>query len=250
MKVQILSDLHLECASFVPPLTSADVVILAGDIGVGERGLQWARDIFDAPVIYVPGNHEYHNPELSMSEHKIMMQDVVAGTHVHLLDNSVVVIDGVRVIGTTMWTDLMHAPSALHCDVDRIVVDYEAGRNADGLLHFSTDYAQSLFEANRRWLQTQLLTPFAGRTVVVTHHAPTQLSLHAQFVANAWNPCFMSDLEHLMGDSVALWVHGHTHNNFDYRVNGTRVVCNPRGYPHPFGGWENPRFDPTMIVEV
>jgi len=53
-----------------------------------------------------------------------------------------------------------------------------------------------------------------------------------------------------MGDEVDLWLHGHTHNNFDYNVNGTRVVCNPMGYPHPFGGWENNHFDPGRMVEI
>ena len=110
MKVHILSDLHLEAASFVPPITHADVIILAGDIGVGCQGIEWARDAFEVPVIYVPGNHEYHDLSFSMGEHREDMLRATSGSQVSLLDNDVTVINGVRFIGTTMWTDLNRAP--------------------------------------------------------------------------------------------------------------------------------------------
>ncbi len=248
MNIQLLSDLHLECASFVPPLNSADVVVLAGDIGVGTQGLKWAKDVFDVPVVYVCGNHEYHDPRWSMAEIKAFMRRTCEGSNIHLLDNDVVIINDVRFIGSTLWADLTRAPDALCCDTDRIVVKYDISRAVGGLTHFSGAYAQSLFEQNSAWLASELAKPFDGKTVVITHHAPSFGSLHAQYAGNPWNPCFMSDLEHLMGDKVDLWLHGHTHNNFDYRVNGTRVVCNPRGYPNPLGHWENMMFDAGMVI--
>jgi len=248
LNIQLLSDLHLECASFVPPLNSADVVVLAGDIGVGTQGLKWAKDVFDVPVVYVCGNHEYHDPRWSMAEIKAFMRRTCEGSNIHLLDNDVVIINDVRFIGSTLWADLTRAPDALCCDTDRIVVKYDISRAVGGLTHFSGAYAQSLFEQNSAWLASELAKPFDGKTVVITHHAPSFGSLHAQYAGNPWNPCFMSDLEHLMGDKVDLWLHGHTHNNFDYRVNGTRVVCNPRGYPNPLGHWENMMFDAGMVI--
>jgi len=250
LKIHLLSDVHLEFAAFVPPINSADVVVLAGDIGVGTQGVEWAKSVFDVPVIYVAGNHEYQDPRFSMREHKACMLDACKDSHVHLLDNQALVINGVRFIGSTLWTDLIHAPSALYCDVDGIIVDYEINRDIGGLIHFTTEYAQALFERNRAWLKSELAKPFAGQTVVVTHHAPSFQSMHAQYTGNVWNPCFMSNLEALMGDGLNLWVHGHTHNNFDYEVKGTRVVCNPRGYPCPLGGWENVQFDPALIIDI
>ena len=250
MKIQLFSDLHLECAFFMPPVNSADVVVLAGDIGVGTQGVKWARDVFDVPVIYVCGNHEFHDPRWSMAEHKAWMGKACEGSNIHLLDNDVAVIDGVRFIGTTLWSDLTHAPDALCCDIDRIIVKYGISRRVGSLVHFSEAYAQSLFERNRAWLATELAKPFDGKTVVVTHHAPSFNSLHAQYQGDPWNPCFISDLEHLMGDGVDLWLHGHTHNNFDYQVNGTRVACNPRGYPNPLGNWENRMFDPDFMIHL
>jgi len=234
----------------MPQTTDADMVVLAGDIGVGTKGIAWAKEVFELPVIYVPGNHEYHDPCISMPEHKVQMSSLVIGSHVHLLDNDVITIDGVRFIGSTLWTDLKRAPSALYCDIDGIVVNYEASIDIGGLVHFNQGYAQSLFEKNKAWLISELAKPFDGQTVVVTHHAPSYKSLHAQYAGNPWNPCFMSDLEPLMGDGVALWLHGHTHNNFDYQINGTRVVCNPRGYPRALGGWENCTFDDSLIIEL
>jgi len=252
LNIQVMSDLHLECAAFVPPISSADVVVLAGDIGVSTEGIQWAKDMFDVPVIYVAGNHEYWDPRQSMPEHKAQMQALASDSHVHFLDNDVLIIKGVRFIGTTLWTDLTRAPSALYSDMDRIIVDYEVSRDVGGLLHFTTDYAQTLFDLNVAWLKSELAKPFAGKTVVVTHHAPSRRSEHAQYAGNVWNPCFMSDLEELMGDGLDVWLHGHTHNNFDYTVNGTRVVCNPRGYPYPepLMAWENPLFNPAKMVKI
>jgi len=250
LNIHLLSDLHLERAGFVPPINTADVVVLAGDIGVGTQGLKWAEDAFDVPVIYVCGNHEYHDPRWSMSEHKAWMRQTCEGSNVHFLDNDVAVIDGVRFIGSTLWADLTDAPDALYCDTDNIVVQYESSWDAGGLSHFNEEYAQLLFERNRAWLASELAKPFDGKTVVVTHHAPSFSSLHGQYLGNPWNPCFITNMEFLMGDSVDLWVHGHTHNNFDYRVKGTRVACNPRGYPHPLGGWENSTFDASKMVEV
>jgi len=250
LNIYLLSDLHLECAFFMPPINTADVVVLAGDIGVGTQGLAWAKDVFDVPVIYVCGNHEYHDPLWSIAEHKTWMLGVCEDSNVHLLDNDVVIINGVRFIGSTLWSDLTRAPDALCCDIDHIIVDYGENKRPSGLVHFSEAYGQSLFDHNSAWLKSELAKPFDGKTVVVTHHAPSYGSLHGQYADNPWNPCFMSDLEHLMGDSVDLWLHGHTHNNFDYQVNGTRVVCNPRGYPNPFGGWENRMFDPDLMLEL
>lgn len=37
--------------------------------------------------------------------------------------------------------------------------------------------------------------------------------------------------------------------SFDYVVNGTRVVCNPRGYASN-GVSENPLFDPNLVLEL
>ena len=102
MKLHILNDLHIEFEDFAPPATDADVVILAGDIGVGVEGLRWAKDRFlDRPVIYVPGNHEFYHHDLSLIEEL----KVQAPEHIHVLNDDQVVIGGVRFLGCILWTD-------------------------------------------------------------------------------------------------------------------------------------------------
>ena len=248
MKLHILSDLHLEHAPFTPPKTDADVVILAGDIDIGSRGIFWASKQFDIPVIYVSGNHEYWDFPRNMEDTKQSMQAVAEKAGIHLLDNSVWDTGDVRFIGTTLWTDLQREPvngkaiKILEVDQSKILM------NKGGLL--STEVVQSIYERNIEWLEEQLSMPYSGKTVVVTHHAPSMKSQHQQYAKSELAAAFISNLEYLMGDHVDLWIHGHTHNNFDYRVNGTRVICNPRGYLHPFGGWDNQEFQSTMIVNL
>lgn len=250
MKIQLLSDLHLEHAPCDILSQQADIVVLAGDIGIGSEGLLWAKKNTNVPVLYVAGNHEYHDATLSMQEHQIIMKQCVQHSHVHFLDNAVFQLDGIRFIGTTLWSDLSTMSQALSCDTDGIVMDFYAGDQGDEMLCFDRDVAQALFEKNKQWLSDTLATPFAGSTVVVSHHAPSLQSLDPSFIGNMWNPCFMSDLSALMGSSVDLWLHGHTHHSFDYRLKGTRVVCNPRGYPSLNGTWENPSFDPALLIQL
>lgn len=246
MRIHILSDIHLEEHGYTPEPTDADVVVLAGDIGVGIEGVLWAKEHFQVPVIYVAGNHEYHDPTFSMDEHREMMKQVADGSNVVVLDNAAVEIEGVRFLGATLWSDVQEFGAVLHCDQDSIAVSHDPDAVSE---HFAVDVQQGLFEHSRNWLKRELSDPFGGKTIVVTHHAPSARSIHAQHDGNPWNACFVSDMEALMED-VDLWVHGHTHSCFDYRIGDARVVCNPRGYANPLGGWENRAFDPAKVIVI
>ncbi len=122
-----------------------------------------------------------------------------------------------------------------------------AGRNGERV--FTPDDSVSIHRRSREWLARQLGTPFEGPRVVVSHHLPSWRSVAPAFLRAVSNASFASDLEDLFGP-VALWVHGHTHHSFDYRVGATRVVANPRGYPMKEGGFENPRFQPALLVDL
>jgi Icc-related predicted phosphoesterase len=230
MKVHILNDLHIEFEDFTPPGTDADVVVLAGDIGVGTGALAWIERCFPTrPVIYVPGNHEFYHHDLNL----VGALQRNAPDHVHLLDNTAVEINGVRFLGCTLWTDFLlfgiadQVFSMQHAHSD--MADFNLIRY-DGK-PFTPKDAIRLHEQSRDWLAQMLAQPFDGKTVVVTHHAPSPRSVHPRYAQNLLTPAFASDLEGLMDASrVALWIHGHMHDAFDYRVHGTRIVCNPRGY--------------------
>jgi predicted phosphodiesterase len=259
VRLHILSDLHIEVAEFDPPDTGAEVVVLAGDIHNGTQGLEWASRKFPGRrILYVPGNHEYYDGELGSVMAHLRARARELG--IALLDNDATQIDGVRFLGATLWTDFCLEGAERRDEVMHLsrpyIVDFRAIRDSEGL--FTPEASVRLHETSRKWLGERLSAGFPGPTVVITHHAPHPLSIHARFASHPANGGFVSDLEGMMGPAV-LWIHGHTHNSFDYSVKGTRVVCNPRGYvlvkKDPGGAVvavkaENADFDPALTVTL
>lgn len=249
MRLHILSDLHLGVHGMPAPEVVADVTILAGDIRrPATTAMQWAAGL-GRPVLYVPGNHEFYGG--SIPEVRRALARSAREHGIHLLDQGAQVIDGVRFVGATLWTDF-ELFGAENKDLAmtlsaKFMRDFAAIRNADDSVFTPTD-ACTLFAEQYAWLAAVLDEPFAGPTVVITHHAPTPHSVHPRFADSPVSAAFVSDCTALMGRAV-LWIHGHTHDSFDYTVNGTRVVCNPRGY-NSNGTNENPHFDPCLCIEV
>ncbi|QTD88147.1 metallophosphoesterase [Burkholderia anthina] len=274
MKIRVLSDLHLE--SNQPDTIAhadADLVVLAGDIHNHAEGLRWAAETFDpgVPVVYVPGNHEYYDGEFGALE--TAMRDAAHTIdHVHYLNNGVYVDpqERFRVLGTTLWTDF----SLFGADAASIARSIEAGERVmldfkgliqvtwphNAALHaggeperdFTPADAIALHRQSRAWLEARLATPFAGKTIVVTHHAPHLRSLAERYAEDLASAGFVTDMAELVRPPVDLWIHGHTHTSFDYVIDsGTHVVCNPRGYVHRrTGELENPAFAWDRVVEL
>ena len=250
-RIRIHSDLHLEFCEWTPPLVEADVVVLAGDIHVGLGGLEWMRRHFPStPVIYVPGNHEFYGARLN--DVLGALRDAANRLGIHLLDSAEIVLHGTRFLGAPLWTDFALYGSDEErieqsmADAKRFMHDYRVIRyGAQG--KFRPEHGQRIHEEQVQWLERRLAEPFDGPTVVVTHHLPHRQSIHSKWEGDPLNPGFASDLSRLVRPPVRLWVHGHTHESFDYQVNGTRVICNPRGYV-PMQ--PNTAFDPKLVVEV
>jgi len=253
MKLNILSDLHLSRDAMAVPSNDADVVILAGDIARPREAVAWALG-FSRPVLYVAGNHEFYGGNIAGTI--AGLRRLCDGTHIHVLDNDQVVINGVRFLGTTLWTDFMlwgdgEKRALAMQEAQRFMRDFSVihVEESDSRL-FTPDDAAALCSANAQWLEERLAEPHAGPTVVITHHAPSRRSIHSRFSGSLLNGCFVSDLRHLVdGERTQLWVHGHTHDSFDYMLHRTRVVCNPRGYAKN-GVNENPLFDSNFVVEI
>ena len=111
---------------------------------------------------------------------------------------------------------------------------------------FTPADATAEFHESVAWLRQVLATPWDGRTVVLTHHAPSIQSVSDEFRNDFASAAFASNLENLIAShDIDLWVHGHTHRCFDYKLGNTRVICNPRGYPH-----EQNNFNPNLVVEI
>ena len=237
-------------------------------------------------VIFVAGNHDLYGSVMQPA--LAAMQDAAKGSQVHALDCAEVIVDGVRFLGATLWTDFAlpidspsgayaHAPRALSTaqkslsDFRTIRTKESAQPIADGdewstpatpaTLDFGIERGARLLTpedtlalhlAHRDWLACRLAEPFDGKTVVVTHHAPHRNSLAAQYADDWLSPAFVSELPAEFFEIPELWIHGHTHASFDYRVGKCRVVCNPRGYllgrirDRP----ENPQFNPSLVIEI
>jgi 3',5'-cyclic AMP phosphodiesterase CpdA len=273
VKIRVLSDLHLECDEpEVIPHAQADLIVLAGDIHNHAVGPRWAAETFDGavPVVYVPGNHEYYDGEFGALE--AAMHDAAASVdNVHVLNNAVLVDPAGqwRVLGTTLWTDFTlcgadaDALATSIAAAQRVMLDFrgliqvtwprerDATPETNATRDFTPDDSLALHAQARAWLESELAKPFAGKTIVVTHHAPHRLSLAERYADDKVSAGFVNHLPELVREPVALWVHGHTHTAFDYTVNGTRVVCNPRGYlDRRTGQMENPQFAWDKVVEI
>jgi predicted phosphodiesterase len=253
MKLNILSDLHLSRGALEIPCNDADVVILAGDIARPKEAASWALG-FAKPVLYVPGNHEFYGGSIAGTAEEL--KRLCAGTAIHVLDNNQVIIKGVRFLGTTLWTDFMlwtdgEERTQAMLEAQRFMRDFSIIHVDEPVPRlFTPADSAALCRADAQWLESRLAEPHAGPTVVITHHAPSLQSIHSRFVGSPLNGCFVSDLQHLVdGQRAQLWVHGHTHDSFDYMLNGTRVVCNPRGYAKD-GVNENPLFDSNFAVQI
>jgi predicted phosphodiesterase len=250
MKIRVLSDLHLEFSDWTPPPVEADVVVLAGDIHVGTRGLEWAREQFPAtPVIYVAGNHEFYGGQLQNT--LTALRKTATRLSVHMLDCDEFVLGGTRLLGATLWTDFALYGSGPRlaramADAKHGMNDFRVIRYGDAGL-FRPEHAREMHLGQVKWLEGKLADAFDGPTVVITHYLPHPRSIHRKYEGDVLNPAFASDLSHLVKPPVALWIHGHTHQSFDYAVNGTRIVCNPRGY---LPMEPNPAFDPALVAVV
>lgn len=224
MRLQYLSDVHVEFhadagESFVSSLDPAgiDVLVLAGDIAVGE-GIGPALDRFcarypDARVLYVHGNHEFYG---TTREAVLGITRAACARNGNLvwLDGDVLELGGRRFLGAPLW----FRPGAEHLKM--LMNDFRTIRDFGSWVYEENARALAFFEGQLR----------AG-DVVVTHYLPVEASVAPRWKGNLLNPFFLCDVEELIrARRPACWIHGHTHDSVDAVVAGTRVVANPFGY--------------------
>ena len=266
MRLHILSDLHLEHSYFEMPPVGSDVLILAGDIFTpGHQAIAWAaRENVQRgrPVVQVAGNHEFYGETLQAE--RALMREAASSHGIHLLDRTSVVLGGVRFLGCILWTNyrvpIIDATGrGMRVDPEQgmaacaaVLTDHRVIKWQDGANSRLVTPEDLLGEhqADRQWLEQQLATPFDGPTVVVTHHAPHPLSIAPRFASDWATSGFASALPDSFFEVPVLWIHGHTHTRFDYRVGNCRVVCNPRGYKLWGGDFEVDDFDAGLVIEV
>ena len=256
MRIQVLSDLHLEFGgSGVPQLApGAEVVVMAGDLAPAKRrsARLAARAWKDAAhILYVPGNHEYYGSRIAEAQRMLALDCADCG--VTLLDTAAVTIGHVRFIGATLWTDfrLDGEPRELdaHHAVGQGLNDFAGAIRGASWKSFTTWEAAHRHAADRAFIEAELAQAEKDglETVVVTHHAPSPRSIPPRFAGDALNPGFASDLEAVIRRfQPALWVHGHMHDAVDAQLGRTRILANPRGYDRA----EAMDFVPDLVVEL
>jgi hypothetical protein len=210
-RLHVISDVHLEFGPYeLPPDLDFDILVASGDIGPVEEAVAWLAKC-GKPVVYVMGNHEYYDRELD--EVLPAARAAARGTRVHVMERNAVTIQGVRFLGTTLWTSYGDWHPGLVDQAYRQMNDYELiratrwfesprnrawyarqcraanlpvpeedpARAANPRFHPAIAYREHLRSV--AWLNRMLARPFEGPTVVVTHHAPTFRSLESFGIA-------------------------------------------------------------------
>ncbi|KQQ53634.1 serine/threonine protein phosphatase [Pseudomonas sp. Leaf127] len=242
MKLLIYSDLHLEFVDFQPPAVQADLVVLAGDISVRSRGVTWATETFNAPVIYACGNHEFYKGHIDKT--LIKMRETAAG-HVHVLDNQTLIIGDTRFLVATAWTDFTATGNyqvAMGVCAERMN-DFKRIRIGERYSKLRPVDLIARNIATRRFLADELGKAFEGKTVVITHHCPIQ-EVAGNDHDGHLGAAYFNQWHDLVAQADA-WIFGHTHHAIDTVVSGCRLVSNPRGYPGECTG-----FIPDLLIEV
>jgi Icc-related predicted phosphoesterase len=266
--VFFVTDIHLkisEAIGFAKPfeVPDADVCVVAGD--VTDRmlsGMEWvAKNIGSKmPVVMALGNHDFYGQDMPSARRKAFARAADLG--IHLLDDSEAVVCGVRFVGGTLWTDfklfesLSDPPLYFKEECMRAVrgelADYEeiyANEVTGGVMARTLTPRDTVryHEQTVACIDDVLSRPFDGPTVVVTHHAPHPRSIHQRFLARPSSAAYASDLSWLIErHQPEFWLHGHVHDSFDYMIDDTRIICNPRGY----GSFPNHNFNASLVISV
>lgn len=271
MNIQLLSDLHLETHPHwrAQPAPGADLLVLAGDVGSYQHGSQLADADFGlgqfsaaqgwpTPVLFVPGNHEYDG--MDFDEAHTRLRETCHRLGLHWLERETRVHDGVRFVGTTLWTDFdalpATGPGVTTTLGQRLQARDKAFRAANYYLkktQTTRKGAPWLAEGVReqalicqQWLHDTLTTPSEGPTVVVTHFAPSLRSADPRYGLTPGTAGFCNALDTLL-PHAQLWLHGHLHAPSDYAHHGCRVVANPLGYARKN---EQAAFQPQMLIAI
>jgi predicted phosphodiesterase len=238
VKLQVVSDLHLDFSYMEIENVGSDALVVAGDLcelrsNHTERFFKHCSGEFEK-TFFVMGNHEYYGGRLDLVKQKI--HDVVSKyPNITVLDDSCVEYKGITFVGGTLWTDCnKFDPLTLHA-LKSMMWDFTGIKMENGLPlkpADTVDFHKKTVEYIKHVLQK------VDNAVVVTHHSPSLKSIHERYIhQNIMNGGFHSDLSELIlsHPQIKMWIHGHTHFPFDYTIGETRIVCNPRGYVRE--GW-------------
>ena len=258
MKLQLLSDLHLETEAFDPePATGADVLVLAGDIDATWAGYERFAG-WPVPVWVVAGNHEYDGRDFDAAAGGL--RELCARLGFVFLERESLLhtaADGqrVRVLGSTRWSDFDLFGAEQRPRAERAAVYFlRLMATTRGGQPFDAAAVREESLRCRQWLERELQRAPQGhwdKTLVITHFAPSLKSADPRYGQQPGTASFCNADDDLI-PRADLWLHGHLHCRQDYRINRpgrapTRVVCNARGLVHK---GEDEGFDGALLLHL
>lgn len=289
IKFQLLSDVHGRWnQSATHP--EAQMITAVGDLSDGTEAVPWLGEM-GRPVIYVPGNHEYYGGDIGTRLNELRAK--AQSTLVSVVDRQTVTAGDVRFLCTTLWTDHQNLDIDLVLHTSKVLNDYkrigvgawlanqenaktyarilaefeQRGSRYKGIFsekpeHMNPLIALALHRQALIYLTDELAKPWHGKTIVLTHHAPSLISLMFAGYFTMQNPrgfakllsqksrpykigAYANSLEYLFSrNKIELWLHGHLHESLRYTLDGVGVVTNPTGHANE----KNTRHDPSLVL--
>lgn len=231
MKIQYISDIHLEFMSKIPKIKpDADILVLAGDIGYPFSGI-YKEFLIDMnskfkKVYLITGNHEYYNcgknKDYSMEEIEEQIDRIIKKhdlKNICYLDHAYDDYEGYRFAGLTLWSHIY--------DKNYLINDFTE------IKEMTVELYNELYSMSSEFLD-DIITDNSKPVIMITHHMPSYNLIDPQFRTeeyNKYNQCFASECEKYFKDPIKVWIYGHTHKSKETEINGIKFLCNPKGYP-------------------
>ena len=267
MKIKYFSDLHLDhhtktSGIWVPKFSEEDLettLVIAGDIWCDRRFLTRNVDFGESwlsfmskhfkYIILVLGNHDFYGcnflDEVQKCKQEIEKQNL---TNCFLLENDVKVLDNVKFIGSTLWTSINEANPLDMLEFDKMS-DYKYIRVGSIYRKLKPEDTISRFKTSKYFIFENCVRDNSDqKIVVVTHMAPSILSIGERYKLDSCVYFYCSKLEYdIMDSNIDVWIHGHSHSSSNYEIENTKVLCNPRGY---YDDGLNEEFNEQLFIEV
>lgn len=256
MRAWIFSDLHIDRnPNFrFTSIPDADVCFCAGDITEGgpKSSIRWLGKFVAPymPVVFVPGNHEFYRSSIGEGlEEACELADRY--DNLVLLAGDSILLNGYRFIGTTLWTDFgLNADPALAIATAREHLDdyRQIKMTKKPSKRFTPRLSQMLHWQSVADIISTHQVKLRVPTIVITHHAPSLMSVPPDLLSDSLTPTLASRLEHhILEYQPLLWVHGHIHAPSSYLIGNTRVICNPLGHS---GDRSRQTFIPDLVINL
>jgi predicted phosphodiesterase len=265
MKIGLISDIHAEFyrnkPNWLPPLPdNPDVLVLAGDIHVGQNLIPFVKRISDAlplaHVIFIAGNHEFYRQH-RLATTKAYQDAFSCNARIHFLENDCVDIGGVRFIGATLWTGFSplttkYSPEELMSFAQDNVSDFSliSEDSADNDTAFTPNTSKLLFEESKTKIAYFLAESDPSKCVVITHFPPTKYLRHPKFTIDKITSYFTADCADVIDNyQPAYWFYGHNHWSSTTRRGNTILISNQLGYPNE--RWNiGDDFNPNLMIDI